>query len=229
GSGQAMRRIRQRDSNLFVQDETDTFRDAILAGKIGLVQEMLRGVSDEATCHRCCTKAGQPGLQGDKDAAAWCCGPLDAAGRTALHCVACGTGQAQLQLVRVLKQHRADPNAADSNGIAPLHLAAQRGSKYIIRSLLCARADNLQRSADGRSTADFAKLNPSPVEAFEVVGWPGEAAQEKTGKAASPLLQCQAEAEGGGSSGESLLLPLLATLSWFLVLALLSTAVIRSL
>ncbi|CAJ1339136.1 unnamed protein product, partial [Effrenium voratum] len=210
GSGQAMRRIRQRDSNLFVQDETDTFRDAILAGKIGLVQEMLRGVSDE-------------------DAAAWCCGPLDAAGRTALHCVACGTGQAQLQLVRVLKQHRADPNAADSNGIAPLHLAAQRGSKYIIRSLLCARADNLQRSADGRSTADFAKLNPSPVEAFEVVGWPGEAAQEKTGKAASPLLQCQAEAEGGGSSGESLLLPLLATLSWFLVLALLSTAVIRSL
>ena len=48
------------------------------------------------------------------------------------------------------------------------------------RTLLCARADNQQRSRDGRSTVDFAQLNPTPVEIFEVLGWPGKARMSDT-------------------------------------------------
>merc|ERR1712039_688192 len=57
-----------------------------------------------------------------------------------------------------------------------LHIAAEHGSKFVIRTLLCARADNTKRTDDGRTTVDFAKLNDSQAEAFSVVGWPGEGA-----------------------------------------------------
>lgn len=151
----ARRPVRRKDAPLFVEDETDEFRAALQRGDGRTVQDMLAGVAPE-------------------DATAWALGPLDAGGRTALHFAFTAPAEAHLQLVRLLCSRRADANAADAGGVTPLHLGAQRGSKFAVRALLCAGADNLRRTADGRSTVDFAACNPSPVELFEVVGWPGK-------------------------------------------------------
>ncbi|CAE7499016.1 ABCA12, partial [Symbiodinium necroappetens] len=172
------RPVRRKDADLFIEDETDTFKDAVRAGKLSTVQEMLGAVSED-------------------DAGCWCCEALDNFGRTALHHVLAGPDQEQiLLLARFLCRQRADPNASDENGVTPLHLAAQRGSKHVIRSLLCARADNQQRTSDGRSTVDFAQFNPSPVEAFEVVGWPGK------GPELHPLEPKKAKPQGAATEDE---------------------------
>lgn len=128
---------------------------ALLHGDATAVQELLAAVSPE-------------------DAAALVCSALDdTCQTTALHHVISSPAEGQLRIVRLLCAKRADPNAADVNGITPLHLAAQHGSKYVLRALLCAGADNLLRTTDGRTTVDFATANPSQAEAFGVVGWPG--------------------------------------------------------
>eukprot|EP00913_Durusdinium_trenchii_P021194 g19910.t1 len=82
-----------------------------------------------------------------EDAVAWCTEPLDSYGRSALHHAMVAEAEAQLPL---------------------------RASKYTIRALLVARADNQLRTHDGRSTVDFVQWSPSPVEVFEVLGWPGQ-------------------------------------------------------
>mmetsp|Transcript_9820 Transcript_9820/g.23614 ORF Transcript_9820/g.23614 Transcript_9820/m.23614 type:complete len:221 (+) Transcript_9820:50-712(+) len=215
------RPVRRKDADLFIQDETDDFKGAVRAGKFSLVQEMLGAVAPE-------------------DATSWCCEALDDYGRTALHHALVGPGEEQLRLIRLLTQQRADPNAAGDDGVTPLHLAAQRASKYVIRSLLCARADNQKLAADGRSTVDFAELNPSPVEAFEVVGWPGQGpelhpleprtkANAAKAKAAKPALENDAPAleEAQEVSEVSLAWALLAVIAWFCLLAAVAFLVIK--
>ena len=207
------RPVRRKDADLFIEDETDTFKDAVRAGKLSTVQEMLGAVTEE-------------------DAGSWCCEALDNFGRTALHHVLAGPDQEQiLLLARFLCRQRADPNASDENGVTPLHLAAQRGSKHVIRSLLCARAENQQRTSDGRSTVDFAQFNPSPVEAFEVVGWPGKGPELQPlepKKAKSQAAATEAQPAPQSETSPSLFWPLLLAGLWFALLGLLSIWVIRA-
>ena len=207
------RPVRRKDADLFIEDETDTFKDAVRAGKLSTVQEMLGAVTEE-------------------DAGSWCCEALDNFGCTALHHVLAGPDQEQiLLLARFLCRQRADPNASDENGVTPLHLAAQRGSKHVIRSLLCARADNQQRTSDGRSTVDFAQFNPSPVEAFEVVGWPGKGPELQPlepKKAKSQAAATEAQPAPQSETSPSLFWPLLLAGLWFALLGLLSIWVIRA-
>eukprot|EP00438_Fugacium_kawagutii_P000248 Skav212293 [mRNA] locus=scaffold732:557772:561904:- [translate_table: standard] len=173
-SGSAMatrcRAVRQKDADLFVEDETESFRDALRQGQTqkGQLEDGVRWTAGFVTAGLVMlSELGAPAQE--DDASLWCCEALDAYGRTALH---------HAMMAPAGAGGRADPNAGDVEGIAPLHLAAQRASKFTIRTLLCARADNQQRSHDGRSTVDFAQLNPAPVEAFEVLGWPGKALGE---------------------------------------------------
>mmetsp|Transcript_23917 Transcript_23917/g.68428 ORF Transcript_23917/g.68428 Transcript_23917/m.68428 type:complete len:226 (-) Transcript_23917:245-922(-) len=221
------RAVRRLESPLFVQDETEDFTALLRSGSLSSVRDMLGAVSPE-------------------DAEAWTCEPLDDKGRTALHCAlsAPAAGE-QLQLVRHLCARRADVNVGDANGVTPLHLAAHHGSKYVLRALLCAGGDNLRRTADGRTTVDFATCNPSPVEAFEVVGWPGQGPAEKpleprkaSGKSVTPAAAVPASggptpaptpAQAGDEEELHLAWPLVLTAIWFALLAVLSTAIIRAL
>ncbi|CAE8639804.1 unnamed protein product [Polarella glacialis] len=229
--------VRRKDADNFVLDETDDFRTAVCSGKTDVVKDMLAAVSKE-------------------DAQTWACGALDDAdGRTALHHAISAPEQEQIQMIRLLGAQRADPNAAGPDGVTPLHLAAQRGSKFVIRTLLCARADNQKQAADGRTAVDFAKYNPSPVEAFEVVGWPGTGPELKPlepkkapGKSASgsggaaegtgqgPLMAYEAFEEKNGYKAvseepappwSSLTWPLLAAAIWFGLLSMVVAHVIR--
>ncbi|CAL1152151.1 unnamed protein product [Cladocopium goreaui] len=208
------RKVRRRDADLFVEDETELFRDALRAGQTQKVKEMLAEVAEE-------------------DASVWCREPLDVYGRRALHHAMMAPHEAQMQLIRLLVSGRADPNAGDEEGIAPLHLAAQRASKFTIRTLLCARADNQQRSRDGRSTVDFVQLNPLPVEIFEVLGWPGKGPRQnpldRNDASASEkpsTLEQHPPVEAEESGWSQLLLPLMAALLWFSFLGLVSYLVI---
>jgi len=132
------------------------FCEALLDGNATTVQELLTALKPE-------------------DVTALVCNKLDEVCQTTAlhHALSFPEKGSQLRIVRLLCAKRADPNAADVHGITPLHLAAQHSSKYVIRALLCAGADNLLRTADGRTTVDFAAINPSQAEAFGVVGWPG--------------------------------------------------------
>ena len=136
-----------------------------------------------------------------------------------LHHATAAPLEEQIALMRLLIVQRADVNVADQQGIGPLHLAAMRGSKHVIRTLLCARADNQQRTKDGRSTVDFAALSPSPVEAFEVLGWPGQGPRERPLERPEPkALAQEAQAEEVPQWSE-LAFPLLLLLAWFALLA----------
>eukprot|EP00927_Polykrikos_kofoidii_P053733 TRINITY_DN48295_c0_g1_i1.p1 TRINITY_DN48295_c0_g1~~TRINITY_DN48295_c0_g1_i1.p1 ORF type:complete len:295 (+),score=55.57 TRINITY_DN48295_c0_g1_i1:78-962(+) len=134
-------------------EETRKFREALETGNATSVQELLQNASPE-------------------HAAELCCAPLDDRGWTSLHCALEGPKESHLRLVRFLCNQRADVTASGHDAVTPLHLGAQHGSKYVVRMLLNARADNLKRTADGRSTVDFAKTNAFPTEIFEEVGWP---------------------------------------------------------
>lgn len=169
------RQVRRKDAPLYVQDETPEFVEALKSGSCQGVVDMLSAVTPE-------------------DADAWLRDPLDDSGRTSLHYALAGPQEAHLRLVRLLCGNRADVNAATTDGVQPIHLCAQRGNKYALRALCCAGADNLRQTADGRTTVDFAALNPSPMEMFEVVGWPGQGPRQDPLKpprppAASPVTQ----------------------------------------
>jgi len=133
--------------------EVIRFCDALKCGDAASAQEMLTAAAPE-------------------DAIAWSSGPLDDQGRTALHYVLEGPQASHLRLTRFLCQQRADVNSAGPDGITPLHLGAKNGSKYVVRALLCARADNLKETTDGRSTVDFAQNNVLAADIFEEVGYP---------------------------------------------------------
>jgi len=60
------------------------------------------------------------------------------------------------KIVKMLLDHRADPNIREHNGYTPLHAAAQNGDEEMIRTLLYGGADLLLTSTDGKTALDLA-------------------------------------------------------------------------
>jgi ankyrin repeat protein len=60
------------------------------------------------------------------------------------------------RIVKMLLEHRADPNIREQNGYTPLHAAAQNGDEEMIRTLLYGGADLLLTSTDGKTALDLA-------------------------------------------------------------------------
>jgi len=60
------RKVRRRDADLFVEDETELFRDALRAGQTQKVKEMLAEVAEPWR------KLGKPGTQLEKKPAILC-------------------------------------------------------------------------------------------------------------------------------------------------------------
>jgi ankyrin repeat protein len=61
------------------------------------------------------------------------------------------------KIVKMLLEHRADPNAREQGGYTPLHAAAQNGDEAMIRTLLYGGADLNIKSNDGKTPLDLAK------------------------------------------------------------------------
>lgn len=72
-----------------------------------------------------------------------------------LHAGAAGKGS--LNLMRVLLEHGADPNARQSGGFTPLHTAADRGDVEMARLLLEHGADLAVEDDEGRTPPDLAR------------------------------------------------------------------------
>jgi len=216
--------VRRRNAPLYVEDETDDFKAALQSGDLGTAQDML----------------GTAPLEGAKS---WLFGPLDDDDSTALHLALGAPADAQFSLVRFLIAQRVDANAQTCAGLTPLHLAAHRGSVYTVRALLCAGAENQRRTRDGRSTLDFAACNPSSIDLFEVLGWPGEGPRAKP---LEPRMHGQAAAGGvvsasgnvaaaagpdavgaDGGEAEGLTKYFLLVLLWFALLAAAVAALVR--
>jgi ankyrin repeat protein len=70
-----------------------------------------------------------------------------------LHSAAAGRHE---KIVRMLLEHRADPNVREQGGFTPLHTAAQNGDIDTIRALLLGGADLTLKSADGKTAMDIA-------------------------------------------------------------------------
>jgi len=49
GATVSVPKVRRRDAELFVEDETEVFRDAVRAGKMPEVKQMLQEVSESRT------------------------------------------------------------------------------------------------------------------------------------------------------------------------------------
>jgi len=60
------------------------------------------------------------------------------------------------KIVKMLLEHRADPNIREQSGYTPLHIAAQNGDEELIRTLLFGGADLLLTSDDGKTALDLA-------------------------------------------------------------------------
>lgn len=79
-------------------------------------------------------------------------------GFTPLHsAVADDTGTVAKEIVRMLLDAGADPNAKSAGGGTPLHTAAFVGDVEITKLLLAAGADPLQTDAKGRTALDVAR------------------------------------------------------------------------
>eukprot|EP00929_Paragymnodinium_shiwhaense_P075608 TRINITY_DN38675_c0_g2_i2.p1 TRINITY_DN38675_c0_g2~~TRINITY_DN38675_c0_g2_i2.p1 ORF type:complete len:238 (+),score=63.29 TRINITY_DN38675_c0_g2_i2:61-774(+) len=233
------RKVRRKDAPLYVEDETEEFCETLKSGNLKKVEEMLENCEEADGRH-------------------WIQGPLDDSGRIALHYALQGPSESHLRLVRLLTANKADANAAGPDGVTPLHFAAQKSSKFAVRALLVARADNQKRTTDGRTTVDFAACNESPVEMFEVLGWPGQGPRKdplappwEQGKGAkrdaASVAAAQDAAPGaagdsqgavqtaeqpavlpGDDSSVSLTGPLFLTAIWFGVLAVVAHFVIQN-
>jgi len=59
-------------------------------------------------------------------------------------------------IVKMLLEHRADPNVREQGGYTPLHAAAQNGDEGMIRTLLYGGADLNVKSNDGKTPLDLA-------------------------------------------------------------------------
>ncbi len=73
-----------------------------------------------------------------------------------------------LEMVRLLLNHDADPNVRAHNGYTPVHLAAQNGDIEILRLLLFYGADIEVKTEDGRTPLDLAQ-EASQVEAVKLL------------------------------------------------------------
>ena len=60
------------------------------------------------------------------------------------------------KIVKMLLEHRADPNVREQGGYSPLHAAAQNGDEGMIRTLLYGGADLNVKSNDGKTPLDLA-------------------------------------------------------------------------
>lgn len=61
------------------------------------------------------------------------------------------------KIVKMLLEHRADPNVREQGGYTPLHAAAQNGEEAMIRALLYGGADLNVKSNDGKTPLDLAR------------------------------------------------------------------------
>ncbi|HEU0047831.1 MAG TPA: ankyrin repeat domain-containing protein [Nitrososphaera sp.] len=59
------------------------------------------------------------------------------------------------KIVKMLLEHRADPNIRERGGYTPLHAAAQNGDEDMIRILLFGGADLMLKSHDGKTALDL--------------------------------------------------------------------------
>lgn len=59
------------------------------------------------------------------------------------------------EVVRVLLDHGADPNAREAAGFAPIHAAAHNGNDELYELLVARGADQDAATDDGRTVADF--------------------------------------------------------------------------
>jgi uncharacterized protein len=69
------------------------------------------------------------------------------------------TAASHTELVKLLLEHGADPNALQAGGFTPLHAAAQNGDVEIIHALLFYGADADVKSDEGKSPLDYARGN----------------------------------------------------------------------
>ena len=66
------------------------------------------------------------------------------------------------ELVDLLLERGADPNAREASGSTPLHSAAGHGNRAVIERLLAAGADKDARTNDGKTPADVARQYGKP-------------------------------------------------------------------
>jgi ankyrin repeat protein len=71
-----------------------------------------------------------------------------------IHSAAAGN---QVEAMRLLLEHGADPNACQAGQVAPLHIAAQKGNLQMTLLLLLSGADLQQKTAEGKTALDLAR------------------------------------------------------------------------
>jgi uncharacterized protein len=71
-----------------------------------------------------------------------------------IHSAAAGQ---HLEIVRLLLDHGADPNARQADGYTPLHSAAQNGQAAMVRLLLEHKADRYAENSEGITPVDLAR------------------------------------------------------------------------
>ena len=62
-----------------------------------------------------------------------------------------------VKIVKMLLEHRADPNVREQGGYTPLHAAAQNGDEAMVRALLYGGADQDVKSNDGKTPLNLAR------------------------------------------------------------------------
>lgn len=71
-----------------------------------------------------------------------------------------------LEIVKLLLDHKANPNARQQQDVTPLHAAAHNNSPEIAKLLLSSGADKTIRTTEGKNAMDFAR----EIDAKEIIG-----------------------------------------------------------
>ena len=75
---------------------------------------------------------------------------------------------------RLVRQHKADPNAKDLNGNTAAHICCERGYHHVVQNSLCGLVDMGIRNQDGHTAADLLEARLHSVlrgDAVELVGF----------------------------------------------------------